>query len=200
MSGIPALARLRPDRRGVTVIEFALLAPALLVAVMGVLDLGYTMYTTTMLQGAVQQTARNSTLEGAASSIAGLDSAVTKAVRAVAPHATLGFDRKAYADFADAGRPEDFTDIDGDGKCDGGEPFEDANGNGRWDIDRGSAGAGGARDAVLYTVTVTYPRLFPVAGLIPGQTRTFTLTAQTVLRNQPYAAQVRSAPAAGSCE
>jgi hypothetical protein len=47
--------------------------------------------------------------------------------------------------------------VNGDGVCNAGEPFEDANANGSWDADQGKAGSGGARDAVLYEVQVTYP-------------------------------------------
>lgn len=182
----PTLLR---DQRGVTIIEFALIAPVLLLMLMGLLDLGYNMYTTEMLQGAIQNAARNSSIEGATGKEAALDSIVTTAVRAVAPSATLTFNRRAYNSFTDAGRPEDYTDVDSDGTCNHGEPFEDANGNGRWDLDRGQAGFGGARDAILYTVTVNYLRPFPVVAFIPGQTRDFTLSARTVLRNQPYGKQ-----------
>ena len=188
------------DNRGVTVVEFALIAPVLLLVLMGLLDLPYNMYTTEMLQGAIQGAARDSTLEGSSGREAQLDAIVTRAVQAVAPGATLAFDRRSYSSFTDAGRPEDFTDVDGDGTCDHGEPYEDANGNGSWDLDRGQAGFGGARDAVLYTVTVTYQRPFPVAGFIPGQSKDFTLSAATVLRNQPYGEQaINAVPTTGNC-
>jgi hypothetical protein len=96
-------------------------------------------------------------------------------------------------------QPEDYNDVDGDGSCNNGEPFEDLNNNGNWDADRGTAGQGGARDAVLYNVTISYPRLFPVARLIPGQSDTFTMTATTVLRNQPYGLQNETTPTTGNC-
>ena len=193
----PALLR---DERGVAVIEFALIAPVLLLMLMGLLDLAFNMYTTEMLQGAIQNAARNSTIEGASGKNAALDAMVTKAVRAVAPSATLTFDRRAYSSFTEAGRPEDYTDVDNDGACNHGEPFEDANGNGAWDLDRGKAGFGGARDAVLYTVTVNYRRPFPVVAFIPGQTRDFSLNAATVLRNQPYGQQsINPVPVMGNC-
>ena len=195
-----AVRSLWRDNRGVTVIEFALIAPVLMIVLMGLSDLSYNMYTTEMLQGAIQKAARDSTIEGAAGSPAQLDGLVTKAVHAVAPGATLNFDRKAYANFTDVARPEDYTDVDADGTCNNGEPFEDSNGNGTWDLDPGTAGFGGARDAVLYTVTVTYQRAFPVAGFIPGQTNDFTLSANTVLRNQPYGqSNAPPAPATGNC-
>lgn len=194
------LCRLRRNRAGVTVIEFALLAPVLLVMLMGLLDLAYNMYTTQMLQGAIQTAARKSTLEGAPSNSAAIDGVVTTAVRSVAPNSTLDFSRKAYSNFAEVGRPEDFEDLNTNGTCDNGELYEDANGNGTWDQNTGTAGFGGARDAVLYTVTVTYERPFPVFAFIPGQTSTYTLRTDTVLRNQPYGAQSeRSAPQTGNC-
>ena len=56
---------------------------------------------------------------------------------------------------------------------------------------------GGARDAVLYTVTVSYPRAFPVMKLL-GFSNTVTARARTVLRNQPYGAQNKTAPI-GNC-
>ena len=65
------------DERGVTVIEFALLAPVLLITLLGMFDMGYTMYAQTLLQGALQQAARNSTIEGAASSTATIANAIS---------------------------------------------------------------------------------------------------------------------------
>jgi Flp pilus assembly protein TadG len=193
------LARLAKDTDGVTALEFALIAPVLLMMVLGIFDLGHNMYTTSMLQGAIQQAARNSTIEGAASNPAALDAIVTTAVRAVSPNSTLQFSRAAYTNFTDMTQPEDFVDSDNDDLCNNGEPFEDANVNGTWDTDQGIAGQGGARDAVMYTVVVSYPRLFPIARLIPGQTDTFTMRSQTVLRNQPYGLQGSQSPATGNC-
>ena len=195
-----SVANLRPDQNGVIAVEFALVAPVLMLMLMGLFDLSYNMYTTQMLQGAIENAARNSSIEGAVGKEAQLDAMVTTAVRAVAPTATLSFTRRAYSSFTKAGRPEDFTDVDSDGVCSKGEPFEDANGNGKWDTDGGKTGFGGARDAVLYTVVVKYQRAFPIAALIPGQSKTFTLSAATVLRNQPYGQQAaKVAPATGNC-
>lgn len=192
--------RLRRNESGVTVIEFALIAPTLMVMLFGLLDLAHNMYTAQMLQGAIQQAARNSTLEGAVGSAAALDSVVTTAVHTVAPGSTLTFSRKSYSNFTNAARPEDYTDVNANGTCDANEPFEDANGNGSWDLDTGVAGFGGARDAVLYTVRVSYQRFFPVHAFIPGQSSTMTMSTSTVLRNQPYGAQAQNAvPSTRNC-
>lgn len=183
------------DQRGASAVEFALVLPVLLIALMGVLDLAYNMYTASLLQGAIQSSARASTLEGAAANTGAIDAQVTKAVRDIAPGATLTFKRKSYPSFSTANKPEDYTDTNKNNRCDAGEPFEDVNGNGTWDLDQGKSGLGGSRDVVLYLVAVTYPRPFPVAKLLGGAAD-FTIQAQTVLANQPWDNVQKSAPVA----
>lgn len=185
------------DQGGATAVEFALIAPVLAMALIGLFDMGYAVYANTMLQGALQRAARDSTVEGAASRVAEINKAVIDEVRPVVPEANFTFTRKSYANFSDVGVGEDYTDANGNNVCDDGEAFEDANGNGVWDRDRGTEGAGGARDAVLYTVTMKYPRMFPMASLI-GLPQVVTNSASTVLRNQPYDLQ-RSNAKLGNC-
>ena len=48
-----------------------------------------------------------------------------------------------YDSFADIGKPEPFTDDNGNDTYDVGEDFVDANGNGQWDADMGEAGLAG---------------------------------------------------------
>lgn len=192
---LAATVRLRRDARGATAVEFALIAPALLMVLLGLMDLGYNIYTTTILEGAIQKAGRNSTIQGATS--AEIDRSVRDAVGNIVSSGTVAIDRRAYVDFSDAGKPEDFTDANADGQCNDGEPFEDANDNGTWDEDRGRDGMGGARDAVLYSVTVTYPRAFPLMGLL-GFSETVTARSRTILRNQPFGQQDKVA-AVGNC-
>jgi len=185
------------DQGGATAVEFALIAPVLAMALIGLFDMGYAVYANTMLQGALQRAARDSTVEGAANRVAEINKAVIDEVRPVVPEANFTFTRKSYANFSDVGVGEDYTDANDNNVCDDGEAFEDANGNGVWDRDRGTEGAGGARDAVLYTVTMRYPRMFPMASLI-GLPQVVTNSASTVLRNQPYDLQ-RSNAKLGNC-
>lgn len=179
----PALLR---DDRGATVVEFALVAPVMLMTLMGLFDMGHAQYTRALLEGAINKAARSATIEG--SNTGTIDTRVETVVRQIAPSATLTFARKTYSDFSDVGMPEDFDDVDKDGSCNNGEPYEDANGNGTYDLDRGKTGNGGARDAVLYTVNVSYKRILPVGRLV-GQGDTMTMQVVTVLRNQPYGIQ-----------
>ncbi|MCW1383489.1 pilus assembly protein [Novosphingobium sp. KCTC 2891] len=192
MSAFPRLAALARSRDGATVVEFALILPVLMTALMGVFDISYNMWATTMLQGSLQQAARASTLESASGLTGTIDGKITTRVHELVPKATVTFSRRAYANFTNVGTAEDYTDTNNNGACDANEPFEDANANGAWDADRGVNGVGGARDAVLYKVTMSYPRAFPLANLI-GLSKTVSVTASTVLRNQPFKLQEASA-------
>ena len=55
------IASLVRDAEGATIVEFALILPVLMVTLMGLFDLPYNMYTSQMLQGAIQNAARSST-------------------------------------------------------------------------------------------------------------------------------------------
>lgn len=184
------LARLRSDTGGAAMVEFALVAPVFIMTLMGMFDMTYNIYTSAMLEGSIQKAARDSALEDADAVV---DNRVTEAVQAIAPDATLTFSRRAYDSYANVSQPEDFTDLDGNGACNAGEPFEDGNANNTWDRDRGASGFGGARDAVLYEVTVVYDRPFPISGFVPGMPRRVTTVARTILRNQPFGMQQTTA-------
>jgi len=194
---IRTLRHLRRDRTGATIVEFALVAPVLIMVLLAMFDIGYNMWAVTMLQGSLQQAARASTLESAGGGTATIDDIIVHRVKQLIPGSTIVFARKSYTNFGDVGRAEDYTDSDKDGICDHGEPYEDANGNGSWDSDRGALGNGGARDAVLYTVSVSYPRAFPLLTII-GLPKTVTANARTVLRNQPFKLQAVSTKV-GNC-
>ncbi|MFY0080366.1 TadE family protein, partial [Acinetobacter baumannii] len=57
------IRRVGQDRRGVTVTEFGLIAPTFLMLLLGVFDLGYTVYARAILDGAVQKAGRDAALE-----------------------------------------------------------------------------------------------------------------------------------------
>ena len=180
-----AWRRIARDQRGATAVEFAMVAPIMIVMLMGLLDLGHQIYVQAVLEGEMQKAARDSTLESGVSASSTIDARVQNAVRNVAGSATFAATRKSYSNFNDVGEPEDYTDSNSNGIHDSGECFEDVNGNGQWDADLGRDGQGGADDVVLYTMRVTYPELFPLSSLI-GWSGTKQIEATTILRNQPY--------------
>jgi Flp pilus assembly protein TadG len=183
-----ALKRLAADTRGLTVIEFALISPTLLVLMMGTFDMGFRTYATSVLQGEVQKAARDATLETGSSAGAALNTRVQNQVSRVISNGTWTFTRKSYASFTRAGQAENFTDSNGNGSREAGECYQDENGNSNWDVDVGLTGQGTSDDIVMYTASVTYPRLFPMYGLL-GWTQNETISASTTLRNQPFGTQ-----------
>lgn len=182
-----SLRRLVRDRAGVTVVEFAIVIPVLATLLMGLGDLLYTAYLQAILDGSVQKAGRDSALEVSAIDQSSLDDEVEGAVKQIASGATFSYDRRSYSSFALV-KPEYFDDKNGDGIRQPGECYDDVNGNGRWDADPGRLTQGGANDVTKYTVTVTYPRLFPVAGLL-GFAANGRAVATTLLKNQPYKTQ-----------
>lgn len=192
------------DDRGTTVVEFGLLAPILMLLLMGFFDVGHSLFMRAVLEGEVQRAARNSGLEtgGVAATQATIDAAVKSQLRPLGiTDAQVAISRRFYRSFsqAAAAQAEPYTDNNGNSRCDNLEPFTDRNNNGVRDLDGGDAGQGGAKDSVLYTVTVSYPRLFPLHKMI-GVSPTTTLKASTVMSNQPYGEQGSyAAPTVRSC-
>ncbi|WP_077146898.1 TadE family protein [Sphingopyxis sp. KK2] len=184
---LTALRRLRRDNRGTAITEFALMAPLFLLILMGIFDYSWQMYGKQVLAGAVAKAARAATLESAAGSQTTLDAAVRKQVKLVFKDANVTFDRKSYDSYDEIGDPENYTDSNKNGRYDKGECFQDVNGNGSWDSDRGKTGNGGAEDVVVYTASMKITRVLPVWRML-GQPQESTIHSSTVLRNQPYAA------------
>lgn len=185
------LRRLARDQRGVTVIEFAIIAPVMTLSMMGLGDLLHQSYVQSVLNGAIQKAGRDSTVQDADTS--SIDNKIMAVVRSVAKDATSTSSRRSFTNFVRVG-PEPFTDqAPFNGIREAGECFDDINDNGRWDADPSGSGQGGASDVTLYEITVSYTRPFPVTRMLGG-VATQTISAHTVLKNQPFASQAISTP------
>ena len=181
------MPRLFRDRRGTTIVEFAMVLPVMLALLMGLGELAYTAYVRVILSGAMQKAARDSTLEDSTGQADAIDAKVIAAVRAVASKATYVATRKSYQQFGYiSGEP--FTDSNDDGICNKNEPYSDVDESGSWTADLGASGQGGASDATVYTMVVNFPHLFPVAKIV-GIRGDVQLTSTVVLKNQPYGSQ-----------
>lgn len=187
----PFLARLIGETRAATLTEFAITAPVFLMTMMAIFDFSMLLYAKSVLSGAVNRAARDSSLETNNVSQTTLDAAVTAQVRAVFQDGTLAYSRRAYDSFDDVSKPEQLTDSNNNGVRDAGECFTDTNGNGSWDTLRGTNGQGTGDEVVMYTATLTMNRLFPGWKML-GQPQQSTIRASTVLRNQPFASNQRS--------
>lgn len=189
------LRLLRRDRRGVTIVEFALITPLLLTTILGLSELAYQTSVQGILSGAMQQAGRYSSIQGNQNTSAGdaIDAFVVQRVRTVARDIKWKSTRKSYAQFSNVA-PEVYEDNNKNNKYDiKTECFIDVNDNQKWDTDPGIAGQGGASDIVVYRMDVNYKRLLPVAKLI-GMSPTVDISATTILKNQPWRAQIASTP------
>jgi Flp pilus assembly protein TadG len=187
--------RLLRDQRGGPIAEFAMVLPATLIFAMGFGDLAYQAYLESVLTGAVQKAGRDSTIQGAVTST--IDQKVIDAVKSAAPRATFVSSRANYDNYSAIG-PEPFTDSNHNGVRDTNECYSDVNGNNQWDADPGATGQGGASDVTLYKMKVTFPRIFPFAGLLGGSQK-LTIAASTILKNQPYVTQTATAVSTKGC-
>ncbi|MFS0735913.1 TadE/TadG family type IV pilus assembly protein [Sphingomonas sp. 1P06PA] len=193
------LRQLARDTRGITIVEFALVAPVLLMTVLGSLELGHTMYAQTVLDGQLQKAARDMALEGSASATrrAVVEGEVRRRIRQISHEARIDFTQTAFYNYTKArNRAEEMVrDANADGVCQAGDTFVDYNRNGIRDTDTGVRGRGGAKDVVLYEARVAYPRLG--LGRMFGYSDTVTLHAKTLLRNQP--SELQAEPLNGTC-
>lgn len=182
------------SQTGISVTEFGLIAPVVATMLLGSMDAGHTLYMRTVLDGAIQDIARDSSLEdgGILAKQELIDHRITEQIKRLNKNATVDIKRRYYRNFTNAynAEEEEYTDTNNDGECNNGEPYVDANLNDTWDSDGGDAGQGGAKDVSIVTVTVSYDRLFPMASLA-GLPEQVTVAANTVLANQPFGDQAQ---------
>jgi len=187
------------NQDGASIMEFGLIAPVVMVMMLGTMDIGHSYFVRATLDGAMQNAARSSSLEGSATLTAQelVDLRVESSILALAPNATITSTRRYYKTFSDAALARAETVIESptgaDMKCDPGESFMDANDNGVWDADGGTDGQGGAKDIVIIKFKVSYPRLFPMAKLL-GLPANVELESNSILANQPYGEQTSFGP------
>jgi hypothetical protein len=187
----PIFRQLGHDERGLNVVEFAIVSVPLFVILLAFLDIGYRIYLEVVVEGTLNKAVRRATVGGVSASA--IDDYVKSQLVAFSKNAVITINKRSYYDFTRVGKPEKITqDTVPLGVYNIGDCFEDANHNGVWDSDSGSNGLGGSDDIVYYQVSVVFPRVVPL-GKFLGFSAMETVTANTVLRNQPYGAQMAPA-------
>jgi len=190
------LAALAASSRGASAVEFAFVAPFFITLTIGLLDVSQMVYAKSVMSGAVQRAARDSSLETADTTRA--DRIVREMIGPLLPASAIITTRVSYYDFADIGRKERWNDANNNGTCDNQESYVDENRNGSWNPDIGVSGNGGAGDVVLYTVTASYPPTFKIP-FAPYNWNTRVLRATAVKKNQPFADQANYGASSGTC-
>lgn len=193
MRRLRTLSRLvRRDERGAAVMEFGFVAPVMFLMIMAGFDAGYSIYLRSVANGALEARARAASLNGATESQ--FDREIRAAMYAVLPAYAENDDsiiltKKNYTDYSRINAAEKITtDVNTNGVLDIGDCWLDEDGNGLFGTNEGADGLGGADDGVYYTVTLKFPRLFPLASMI-GLPEEQSITVKTLVINQPYGTQ-----------
>lgn len=179
-------AALLRDRRGATAVEFSLVLPLLLLFVVGSAEAAIVLFIGSSIEAAVMEASRYGTT--------GTEAGVSRAQRVldIVEANTYGLldmdsvqmDTLVYESFDDIGRPEPFTDGNGNEAYDDGEDYVDVNGNGQWDADMGVAGLGGPSDVVVYRLRYAWGIVTPVLREVLGQS--VTHVSSIAVRNEPF--------------
>lgn len=175
--------------RGVATVEFAIILIPICLTIMGSIELGYRIYAMAVVNGALRDAARMaSTGQYTGPQI---DAMVTSTIQNFRHDATITIVKKSYADFTGVGVAEPITSgsVSSGHYC-----YEDINGNGRWDADQGTSGMGNPDNVVYYQVSAKYPTLFGFTQLMLGLSPITTISANTLVSNEPYAPPVTTAP------
>jgi Flp pilus assembly protein TadG len=201
-------ARLRGDQRGITLVEFAFVLPPLMMLLLGTLDVGYRSYMSSVVQGVVQDAARRATIGN--QTTAQIDTFVRSQLTNFSGNATVDITMKSYSSFTGVKELEPAriadtppsnaynagyvrgTMADGTPDIVNGDCYTDVNENWKRD-DMGKTGLGDADEIVYYEVKLTFPRLVPLGGIF-GWSNSESVSASTVLRNQPYRGTAAATP------
>lgn len=180
---------LRVSEAGTAALEFAFAIPVVMMLIVGVIEFGLLTFTTALLEGGLREAARFG--------ITGLNpndgSREDRIVEIVNEHAAGLFEISmdeietlTYQDFSDIGKPEPYTDSNGNGEYDAGEPYTDVNCNGQWDADQGAAGVGGGDEVVLYTISHDHNTITGFLDPLISRDGVIRLEASVAVRNEPF--------------
>lgn len=185
------LRRLKDCKTGSALVELAFVLPVISLATIGTLEVGMTMVSSTMLEGAISEASRAGMTGYTAVGMtreAYINDLLKRKTFGMINLQNLVITQKVYDNFGNVGLPEPFTDIDGDTVYTPGvDSYTDMNCNNQWDQEIGTTGVGGPGQVVLYQVV--YDANFmtgyfsKMIGDADGKIR---LTASTVIQNEPY--------------
>jgi Flp pilus assembly pilin Flp len=180
------------DRRAATAVEFAVLAPVLVLAVIGIIELAVLLTVQILLEGSVREASRFG--------ITGYTPAGQtrdQQIRALIDQYTLNLVdmsnvvivTRVFPSFSAVTRPEPCYKYLASGSCDTSDAryWQDTNGNGRWDDGTGGTnGSGGSGDIVLYTIHYRHRMMTGLMRRIMGIDGWVALEASVVVRNEPW--------------
>lgn len=174
---------------GATAVEFALISPALILMVVGIVEFGLLRTAQAILDNAafaasrVGKTGYSTPTSTQAQLIL---AAVRKASSGYLDPSKITLTSKAYTDYGSIGKPEPFTDANKNGVWDAGEAFTDVNGNRAYDKDQGANGTGTSAQIVVYDATYNWLLITPIVKSLIGTKGVVKVNAKIVVKNEPF--------------
>jgi hypothetical protein len=172
---------------GIAAVEFAVIAPVFLSLVFGAMELGYEAMIRGTAQGAMQEAAREGTLQNATA--AAIELQARDRLAGMVPPSGISVSAKNFRKLSHSSTAEKITkDVSPLGGPPGaGDCFEDMQTNGVYDANMsGLNGLGEADDMIRVTMNITFNRLTPVAPLF-GLGSYKTMSISTVTQREPFA-------------
>ncbi len=175
-------------RDGAAATEFALVAPILVLTLVGVIEVGAAMFVGALMEGAVREGARYGiTGQGGPGRLQAIRDIIEDTTVGMVDISVADITTMTYDSFEDIGAGEPFTDDNpANGVWDVGEAYADVNGNGEWDDDQGKEGVGDPGEIVLYEITYGAPLLTGMITSHFGYGGIINLKSTIAVRNEPY--------------
>lgn len=188
MSRVRAFAsRLLRDNQGAYALEFALVAPALIMTMCLSLEFGYQSWVRSTAIGRLNQMTRNMTLNGADATTQ--ENAFKAQIQNLVKNPTITMTKISVRDFSGLETAERLvSDVGNNGYIAGtGDCYEDVDNNNVRDSNAvREDNVGGADDIVIYTAVITYPRILTY---LPWDVGNATMTLKSFAQRQPFEAQ-----------
>jgi hypothetical protein len=173
------------NQRGTTAIEFGFVALPVIYLMLGVVEFAVAMTVANSLEAATNLSSRLGKTGYVADQLSQKDTIRKEIERRVGPLIDMNklvIKTTAYKDFEDLDVQEPWNDANGDGEPQTGE-YTDTNGNNFCD---GCSGLGSGENVAIYTITYPWKIMTPLIGAIVGEDGIITLTAYSVVKNEPF--------------
>jgi Flp pilus assembly protein TadG len=182
------LRRLHADEGGTTAIEFAVIGSALMFILFGIVEFSAAMTVGNSLEAATNMSSRlgKTGYVDAEAQQTQEETILAEVERRVGPlidMSRIRLTHEVFNDFKSLTTPDIFTDNNGDG---------DTNDPGEWtDVDAdgfrdGAEGTGGSGNIVIYRISYPWKVMTPAFNRLLGDDGIITLTAYSVVKNEPY--------------
>lgn len=182
------LRRLRACRKGSTAVEFALLAPLVVVVMMAIVEFALISFAGVVMDGvsaSVSHIGKTGYAPAGTDRLAYLRNQLQVQSGGLLNPSLLSIDIQWYNGLNDVGKPEPCLIS----ACSPASPpgtYTDVNGNRQWDADQGSPGAGSGGVAALYRLSYPWPLFTPAIRAFFGGAGTVTLSSSAVVRNEGF--------------